>query len=126
MDRCRAAVAVHGCWGWSYCYYDSRHELDHKDAHIGFDVVAVRYIQANQAVNLRHTCRKLLLWLCVVGVDRERLAVEDANAATGTCTRDKQRETEDAESVCRADPSMSRAAMGCVLEDLCSTFSQTL
>lgn len=100
-----------------YCYYDSRHKLAHDICThwVRYCCYNNRYVQANQAVNLRHTCRKLLLWLCVVGVDRERLGVEDANAATGICTRDKQRETEDAERVCRADPSMARAAMGCVL-----------
>jgi hypothetical protein len=68
------------------------------------------YLQCNEAVQLRRTCRKLLLGLCVVEVDKERLAVDTANAATGTCAFDKQRDTDEAESVCRADPSISGTA----------------
>jgi hypothetical protein len=60
-------------------------------------------------VELGYTCRKLLLW-CVVEAAKERLADDAANAVTGTGALDKQREIDEAEKACTADPSISGTA----------------
>jgi hypothetical protein len=89
-----------------YCYYTaSASLLASKELATSFDANA-RFCYITGAVELRYTCRKRLLW-CVVEAAKERLADNAANAATGTGALDKQRETDEAENACTADPSIS-------------------